>query len=266
MSVITFTAISRTLNFSGLSWRIGAIIPTRSGVYSSSEDFWGNRPATVMRKRLIAIAAMICAVIFAGVSAGNFFPDQTWTAITFAQDMWAAIFLRHVPAPLPQLAVPAPYVDRDGYAVMTAWKRLWAKQHVIFVRREIKPDPIIPVGELDVSCLSAKFRKDYGTAMQDLASVWSEPYLLEDLFSHPEEFIIEEESRLPINDHREGVPANAAGYFAFSPVGFNADRSRAALYVLHRDGYYGTGEVFLLRRDNHGVWEFDGIGECGWIT
>jgi len=219
-----------------------------------------------MSKRLTAFAIAILVCVIVPIVAANAFPDETWSAISLAQDTWNAIFMHQRLEPPRELAAPVPYIDADGYAVMSAWKQLWAGQDVVFVRRDIAADPHVPVEELGASCLPAGLRYEYRPAMQDLQSMWNKRFvLLQGRFSQPEKFMLRSNSELPVNDPRTGIRPNARGYFAFSAVGFNRSRSRAAIYVIHWDGRFGTSEVFLMKKDSKG-WRIEGNGNCGWIT
>jgi len=220
-----------------------------------------------MKKRLTIVLLLLFVTACAFVTAANVFPDQVWNAISLAQDYWAAAFrLRSQPPPAKQPLTPVPYLDAEGYAVISAWKEHSAGDNVIFVRREISPDPHYR-DEPDAACLPGELRYRYRPAIQDLASKWHQPaWLVEDRFSDPHEFMVRPQSELPVNDPRKNNTHNAAGYFIFSAVGFNRDRTRAAIHVIHWDGRLGLGNIFLMRKNTRGVWEIEGYGECGWIT
>ena len=218
-----------------------------------------------MSRRLIFLAGFVFAFLVMLIVAANAFPDQTWNAISLAQDAWHGIFLRERLETRREPQTPVPYIDPDGYAVMSAWKQAWAGQDVVFVRRDIRPDSHVPGEELGASCLPARFRYEYRPAMQDLQSLWNKPFILQDRFSQPEKFMLLSDSDLPVNDPRTIVRANARGYFAFSAVGFNHQRSRAAIWVIHWDGRFGTADVFFMKNGDKG-WQIEGSGDCGWIT
>jgi hypothetical protein len=221
----------------------------------------------IMAKSLVVTATLIAICCGAVVAVADRFPDQTWRALHRLPRVYAWFFPPDAP-PRVRLPIPAPvtppYTDADGYAVMSAWKHYWTQKHVVFVRRDIKPDPYYSP---DVSCLSSAYRAPYRDAVKDFAWQWSEHQTLENQFIPAEEFRVVPESELPPYEIRKGVPANAGGYFAFSAVGFNADRTRAAVYVLHRDGVYGTGSLWLVRKTRSGVWVVVPGGGCiGWMS
>ena len=235
---------------------IWAVIANHSdfGVYSNM-----FRSSSPLKKRVLFLAGVVAIGAVAFVLAATLFPDATWDTVSAAEEKLNAIFPQVVSAPpAPNVGAPVPYSDDEGYAVLSAWKRHWAEQYPIIVRREMRPDEL-KAGEVpQTSWLPAQFQTHYRPAIRDLASKWRQKWVAEDRFNPKDEFIITPESALTVNDSRKGIPANAAGYFAFSPVGFNHTRSRAVIYVIHRDGRYEDAAIFLLKKNKAGSWEVEG--------
>lgn len=224
-------------------------------------------------RKIFPIAIAVFAVGFgAAVSAAYIFPDQAWKVLHRFPRVCRALFPpeappRPGPGPVPVPAAKVgPYTDTDGYAVMSAWKHYWAQKHVVVIRREMRADPLLHHTPNE-SCLSGPERLAYRDAMRDFASHWPERWALEDRFTPTAEFLIVAEPDLPEHESRPQIPANAGGYFAFSALGFSHDRTRAVLSVVHRDGIYGDGSLWLLRKTRNGEWVvLPGEGCLGWIT
>lgn len=220
-----------------------------------------------MKTRLLVGAGLLSVAAIGFAIAANFFADQTWNVIRSAEEGLEGAFVRSAPAPLPKLAVAVPYLDAEGYAVISAWKQHWSKQSILFVGEEMRPEAHLEAGKIDAACLPDTLRLLYRPALQDLASIWGNRYqLLPERFANPNEFVVEPTSDFSSADPRLGIPEHALGYFVFSPVGFNRAGSLAALYVMQRDGRFAWGEIFLMHKDRAGKWEVEGNGNCGWIT
>lgn len=212
--------------------------------------------------------ALVVGCIGISVTAANLFPDETLNAIKRLPAVYSWLFWEEPRPPAPS-SVPGPpwlpYTDADSYAVLSAWKHHWTQKNVIVVRQEIKSDPFlshIP----DVSCLPSQYRVPYREAMRDFASRWPQHWILVNHFIPSQEFVIVSESQLPKHETQDGVPAYAAGYFAFSAVGFSSDRRRAVTYVVHRDGTYGDGRLLLMRKNQKDQWVVHDSGNRGWMT
>ena len=220
-----------------------------------------------------ALAVTITLILICGAAVftvADRYPNLTWEVLHSFPRLYRLFFPPDPPFRRQARPVPAPklepYTEAEGYAVMSAWKHYWAQKHVVVIRRDMKADPLlrhIP----NESCLNGPERLAYKDAMQDFVSRWPEAWALENRFTPSAEFVIVPESDLPKRETRPHIPANASGYFAFSAVGFSGKRSRAVLYVVHRDGIYGDGSLFLLRKNRSGEWEvLPGEGCAGWIT
>ena len=214
----------------------------------------------------------VCVAVVGGTLAC--FPNLRWSTLGVAEDVLSAAREKLQPAfpflraaqPLPAVRSVEPFTDVEGYAVVVAWKRHWAQQDPVILRREIRPDPHVGKGEVpDATWLPAELRFRYRPAINDLASKWNQTRLLEERFENPAEFLVRPESSLPVNDGRKGIPANASGYFAVSAVGFDHTRRHAAIYVMHREGRYGDGTIFLLSKDANGAWHVE-KSVMVWIT
>ncbi len=213
-------------------------------------------------------------MVLAFVLGGTLVPDLAWNLLQYARQTWseATRIQPLTPAPVRREPVPAaatlePYLDRDAYAVMSAWKQYWAPGNAIIVRQEVVPDWHLQNDPPNLACLPKGSRYAYADAMNDLAGRWNDKWrLTREGFANAEEIILVPESQLPVNDQREGLPANARGYFGFSTVGFSHSRKKAIAYVIHRDGRYGMGEVFLLSKTARDEWVVAGSGRCGWIA
>lgn len=225
--------------------------------------------ASRVKTRILLVGlAMVSAAVLLGFVV-NLFPDASWRVLNGARSVYARVVPPAVPLPEPSkrpVREMMPYADSDGYAVLSAWKPYWTQRYVIVVRREMAPDPHFSYLPPDLRCLPAEFRKEYGEAMQDFASRWPQQWTLEPRFTPAGEFIIVPNAQLPQIRPVDGVPANAAGYFAFSAVGFNRARDRAVLYVIHREGTFGHSQLPLMKRNRQGAWMLAGYGTCGWIT
>jgi hypothetical protein len=59
---------------------------------------------------------------------------------------------------------------------------------------------------------------------------------------------------------------NSLGYTSLSAVGFNADKTRALVYVAYRcGGTCGSGGYVFLKKQN-GQWAGKNVPGCGWIS
>lgn len=225
------------------------------------------------KKRLVVLLTAVLGSIATGLAAANLFPDQTWKAMNDVRELISVlptISSQQRPPQPPTFHGPEvseePYVDVNGYAVLSAWKHYWAQEYPIFVRREVEPDPKWMGRVLGKACIPSQLRDDYSEAVTDFNAKLTRHWSLEERFSPANQFVVLHEFQLPVDDVRKGIPANALGFFAFSAVGFNRQGNRAVVYVVRRDGHFGWGEVFLMRRTKSGAWKIAGNGDCGWIT
>ena len=68
-----------------------------------------------------------------------------------------------------------PYTDVEGYRVVAAWKRHWAQEYPVILRREMRADPHLEKGEgPNTTWLPAELRFRYRPAINDLASKWNQ--------------------------------------------------------------------------------------------
>src|SRR5690348_12736841 len=106
-----------------------------------------------MHRRLIIVAVLIVFTFLGFAVAETVFPDQSWYAVHSVTETLSGAFFSTRPARLPHYtnSIPAPYLDRDAYGAISAWKRQTIPNDPIVVRLAVEHDGYSR-DSLDLSC------------------------------------------------------------------------------------------------------------------
>lgn len=195
----------------------------------------------------------LLAGLLAGVVAINCFPDQVlvlyYSAVRWTNAAFHPAQL-HIPAaPPPELIFP--YKEPEGYAVLSMWaatEHSWpddlslcgenlpcsslSKGFRIGAKTLADPQYTTGLG----TCYPAPIRAEFDDAFRDFAAKSAHPWILE-----PARSLVIERGRL------------SPGDYVVSPVGFNADHTRALMFSSQIEGRM----QFVLLRKEKGSWRID---------
>jgi hypothetical protein len=163
-------------------------------------------------------------------------------------------------SPEDKKAAPTPYVDTDGYQIF-ANLLAGEKASSFVIQAETESFQKTTPKNLGIKG-DAKFMKLWGVALRDLATEYRTPKLLGKYIPLAVPYEIVPEERLTeVIDHGRGWATFyeqyplAHGYYSFSPVGFNAAKTRAIVWMTYScDGLCGAGGTYHFFEKRGGRW------------
>ena len=216
-----------------------------------------------LRRWVLAVAAVLLTGYGGFLFAANFYPDETWCALTGTAD------LIHGFKPLQSISLrierdtPDPYLDSDGYAVLSALKHSVANTGLAVVRED---SAATSEPSRYSQCVPDNLRAHFGDILEDRDRQLSRKWQFENRFSPKEEFLLLSDQKLAPHDGRTAQSVEAC--ITYSAVAFSPDRNRPAAYMALANvsgSHYGEayGAIWFLEKRGS-EWSISGKSVCDW--
>jgi hypothetical protein len=204
---------------------------------------------------------------------------RTWSRKILDTVVFALIGVAGIPAQQQPVNTPELYRDADAYEIYSLllpneWS--WDAARLV-IRETTTLDSTLGTPDRCIQ-LQGEEKKKIQAAFEDFVRVNKSTWILTPLLKIAKPYDIVSVSELKTfspgvshvneEDVWEQHHPGAAGYFEFSAVGFNGDRTLALVSISHYCGTLCAGGSFHLMEKKDGKWraKLNSGTECGWIS